>query len=123
VLLAAFGIFLITYLGFALSPNVALIAVLFVLYGLYQGIFRAVGKALASDYVPAELRASGVGWYNTIVGVCGLVASLVGGWLWDHVGHASVFLFGAAFAAIGAVALSILVPANVTAQRSGESVS
>jgi MFS family permease len=101
-----------------LSPNIALVGALFVLYGLYQGIFRAVGKALASDYVPAELRASGVGWFNTIFGLCGLVASLVGGWLWDHVGHGSVFLFGAIFAAIGAVALLILVPANVMAPRS-----
>jgi len=118
VLLSALGIFLLTYLGFALSPNIALVGALFVLYGLYQGIFRAVGKALASDYVPAELRASGVGWFNTIFGLCGLVASLVGGWLWDHVGHGSVFLFGAIFAAIGAVALLILVPANVMAPRS-----
>lgn len=121
VLLAAFGIFLVTYLGFALSPNVVLIGVLFTLYGLYQGISRAVGKALASDYVPAELRASGVGWYNTIAGLCGLVASLVGGWLWDHVGHTSVFLFGAAFAMIGAVALLVLVPGSAAAQRSGDS--
>jgi len=123
LLLAAFGIFLATYLGFALSPNIALVGVLFVLYGLYQGIFRAVGKALASDYVPPELRASGVGWYNTIGGLCGLVASLVGGWLWDHVGHTSVFLFAAAFAAIGCVALLILVPANVTVQRSVDATS
>jgi len=123
VLVAAIGIFLITYLGFALSPNIALIAVLFVLYGLYQGIFRSVGKALASDYVPSELRASGVGWYNTTVGLCGLVASLVAGWLWDNVGHASVFLLGAVFAVIGAIALLALVPRRVTTQRSGHSGS
>ena len=83
----------------------------------------AIGKALASDYVLPELRASGVGWYNTIVGLCGLVASLVGGWLWDHVGHTSVFLFGAAFAAVGSVALLILVPADVTALRSFDPAS
>ena len=42
---------------------------LFVLYGPYQGIVRAVGKAFASDFVPEHLRASGVGWYNTAVGL------------------------------------------------------
>lgn len=113
ILVLAFAIFLVSYLGFALTRNVALIAVLFVFYGLYQGIFRSVGKALASDYVPDELRASGVGWYNTTVGLCGLVASLIAGWLWDQVGHASVFLFGAAFAVIGGVAFLVLVPANL----------
>ena len=62
ILLASFIIFLIAYLGFALTQNIVLIAVLFVFYGLYQGIFRAVGKTFASDFVPEHLRASGVGW-------------------------------------------------------------
>ena len=110
ILVLAFAIFLITYLGFALIKNVALIGLLFVLYGLYQGIFRSVGKTLASDYVPQQLRASGVGWYNTIVGLSGLMASLVAGWLWDQLGHAVVFFFGAAFAVVGGIALLVLVP-------------
>jgi MFS family permease len=112
ILVLAFAIFLVTYLGFALTRNMALIAMLFVFYGLYYGIFRSVGKALASDYVPEQLRASGVGWYNTTVGLCGLAASLVAGWLWDQVGHTSVFLFGAAFAVVGGIALLALVPVN-----------
>jgi MFS family permease len=110
ILVLAFAIFLVTYLGFALTRNVAIVAVLFVCYGLYQGIFRSVGKALASDYLPEQLRASGVGWYNTIVGLSSLLASLVAGWLWDQVGHTTVFLFGAAFAIVGGVALLGLVP-------------
>jgi MFS family permease len=112
ILLLALAIFLVIYLGFALAGHVPLIGVLFVLYGLYQGIFRSVGKALASDYVPQQLRASGVGWYNTTVGLCGLIANLIAGWLWDQVGHAIVFLFGAAFAVVGIIALLALVPAN-----------
>ena len=59
ILLASFIVFLIAYLGFALTQNILLIAALFVFYGLYQGIFRAVGKSFASDFVPEHLRASG----------------------------------------------------------------
>src|SRR6266571_5736274 len=110
VLLLSFLIFLATYLGFALTQNVVVIAVLFVSYGLYQGIFRAVGKALASDFVPEHLRASGIGWYNTAVGLAGLVASIVAGLLWDHIGHSAVFLYGAAFAAVGCIALPVFIP-------------
>ncbi len=109
ILLASFIIFLIAYLGFALTQNVLLIAALFVFYGLYQGIFRAVGKAYAADFVPEHLRASGVGWYSTTVGLLQLVASIVAGLLWDRVGHAAVFFYGAAFAAVGFVALIVLV--------------
>jgi MFS family permease len=103
VLLASFGVFLIVYLGFSSVSNVSLIAVLFVVYGLFEATYRAVGKALATDFVPASLRASSVGWYSTTVGLSGLVASIVGGELWTHVGPASTFLFGAAMSAIGAI--------------------
>src|SRR5215472_12656146 len=108
VLLASFIIFLIGYLGFALTQNIVLIAGFFVFYGLFQGIFRTAGKALASSFVSDPLRASGIGWYNTTVGVTQLVASLVAGELWDHIGHVAVFYYGAAFAVIGASALWLL---------------
>jgi MFS family permease len=112
ILLAAFAVFFVAYFGFALTRNVVMIAALFVLYGLYQGAFRAVGKALASDLVPERLRASGVGWYSTTVGLLQLLASIAAGLLWDRVGHAAVFYFGALFAAVGIIGLLALVPAE-----------
>ena len=81
-MLLSFIIFLLAYLRFAFSRNDVVIAVLFIFYGLYQGIFRAVGKAFATDFVPEHLRASGVGWYNTTVGLAGLIASIVAALLW-----------------------------------------
>jgi MFS family permease len=110
VLLGAFVIFFIAYLGFAVTQNIALIAGLFAFYGLYQGIFRTAGKALAAGLVPDRLRASGIGWYNTTVGLLQLVASVVAGLLWDRIGHAAVFYYGAVFAAVGSIALLVLVP-------------
>jgi hypothetical protein len=71
-----------------------------------------VGRALASDLVPEELRASGVGWYMATVGLTGLVASTVGGALWTSVGPAATFLYGAASALAGSVALVFLVPGH-----------
>ena len=41
-----------------------LIAVLFILYGVFQGIYRTIGKTLATDFVGPKLRASGVGWFS-----------------------------------------------------------
>ena len=110
VLLVSFIIFFIAYLGIARARSVVLIAALFVFYGSFQGIFRAVGKAFAADLVPEHLRASGVGWYSTTVGLLGLVANLVAGLLWDRVGHAAVFYYGAASAVVGSIGLLILIP-------------
>jgi MFS family permease len=112
VLLLSFIIFFIAYLGFARAQNVVLIATLFVFYGLFQGIFRSVGKAFASDFVPKELRASGVGWYSTTVGLLQLVASIVAGLLWDRISHAAVFYYGATFAFVGSIGLRVLIPAT-----------
>ncbi|HYL78182.1 MAG TPA: MFS transporter [Bryobacteraceae bacterium] len=110
ILLASFVIFLIAYLGFALTRNILVVAALFVFYGLYQGILRVVGKAFASDFVPDHLRASRIGWYSTTVGLLQLVASVVAGLLWDRVGHAAVFYFGAVFAVVGSIGLLLLIP-------------
>jgi len=112
VLLVSFVIFVVVYLGFALTQNIFLVAALFVFYGLYQGIFRAVGKAFASDFVPDHLRASGVGWYGTAVGLLQLVASVAAGLLWDRIGHTAVFYYGAVFAIVGGIGLFLLIPSK-----------
>jgi MFS family permease len=110
ILLVSFLIFMAAYLGFALTQNHLILMTLFIFYGLFQGMFRAVGKSMASDYVPESLRASGIGWYSTTVGIFQLLASIVAGILWDRAGHALVFLYGAAMAALGGVMLWAFVP-------------
>jgi MFS family permease len=119
VLLLAFIIFFIAYFGFARATSVVLIAALFVFYGLFQGIFRSVGKAFAADFVPEHLRASGVGWYSTTVGLLQLMASIVAGLLWDRIGHAAVFYYGAAFAAMGTIGLVVLIPGRQNRPKRG----
>lgn len=117
LLAAAFLVYGASYLGFALTHSIAASAALFALYGVFQGIFRAIGKTLAADLAPPDLRASGIGWYGAVVGASGLVASLAAGLLWDQVSHASVFLWAAGFAVAGAVALLTLVPAKTHLAR------
>lgn len=65
ILLLALVIFLITYAGFAGLRQLWIITALFCLYGLYQGIYRSIGKAIAADLSPAGQKASGLGWYAT----------------------------------------------------------
>ncbi|MDO3625904.1 MFS transporter [Mucilaginibacter sp. BT774] len=110
VLLAGFIIFMVSYTGFAVISGVVLIGMLFIFYGLFQGIFRAAGKSLAADFIPAHLQASGIGWYTTTVGLSGLFSSIIAGQLWDNVSHASVFILGALCAFAGAMFLLILIP-------------
>jgi MFS family permease len=112
LLLAALAIFAVTYLGFATASEPWLVVALFALYGIHQGTFRAVGKALAVDLVPAKLRGSGVGLYGAAVGLSALIASTVGGQLWDRLGPAATFWYGAACAVIGAALLVTAAPSR-----------
>jgi MFS family permease len=102
-------VFVATYVGFAVTRDIRLIAACFVFYGLYQGISRSVGKALAADLVPESIRASGLGWYTATIGLTGLAASLVAGQLWDRVGHSAVFFYGASLGTLGLIALLALL--------------
>ncbi len=115
ILLVSFFIFIVAYLGFALMRNYRIVIALFIFYGLFQGIYRAVGKSLASDFVPAPMRASGIGWYSTAVGVFQLVASVIAGILWDRVSHTAVFFYGAGCAAVGSLALWWSAPPSSSA--------
>jgi MFS family permease len=112
LLALSFLAFLVTYLLFGLTRRSWIIAFGFVFYGIYQGISRSVGKALATDLVPPSVRASGLGWYNATIGLLGLLASVVAGQLWDRVGHPAVFLYGGVSAVVGIIALVILLPAD-----------
>jgi MFS family permease len=110
VLLVGFLVFAIVYVAFGFTTHIVFLGGLFVLYGLYQGIFRTVGKALATDFLPPELHASGIGWYTAAVGLATLVASLVAGQLWTRTGPPAAFLYGAILAVCGTIALIVLVP-------------
>jgi MFS family permease len=92
--------------------SIAGLALLFLLYGFYQGTFRSVGKAFACDYSEDWVRASAIGFFSATVGLMQLVASLTAGLLWDRISHESVFLFGAGTSLIGTMALMIMVPSR-----------
>ena len=110
LLVLCFAIFALVYLGFALSVNVALLAFCFVLYGVYSGVYRAVGKTFVTDIVPQEHRASSIGWYSAVIGITGFIASAVGGWLWTNIAPPATFLYGAIFSVAAIPALLYLVP-------------
>ena len=112
LLLSSFIIFLVSYAGFGFLSDPIFIGVLFVFYGLFQGIFRSVGKSFAADFVPEQLRASSIGWYSAAIGISGLVASIIAGLLWDNISHSAVFIYGAMTAFIGIIFLSALIPSR-----------
>jgi len=105
ILLISFLIFAVVLIGFTKSKSFLVIGFLFALYGAYQGIFRAVGKAFAADFVAQPVRASAIGLYNGVVGISGLIASVTAGQVYDKIGHTTVFATALIFAVVGSFLL------------------
>ena len=112
LLAIGWGLYALTYAGFALADGAAAVLPLWLLYGAYYGVNEAVGRALVADLAGPDLRATAFGIVNAVTGLAILPASIVAGLLWDRVGQAAPFWFGAACAVGGLVLLAFVRPAR-----------
>ena len=108
-------VYALIYLGFALAHSAAWVVGLFIAYGLYHGATTGAANALIADLVPAERRGTAFGLYNTMVGAALFPASVIAGVLWDRVGPAAPFLFGAALALAAVIGLGVVFRETVAA--------
>ncbi len=109
IILLGFVLFAGLYYGFAVAKNAAAIWVLFGLYGLFMGLTEGIQKAFLATIIPPDFKATAFGVYAAAVGIAMFPASLIAGWLWDHVSPAATFYFGAATAALSALLFMMLI--------------
>ncbi|MDP2919167.1 MAG: MFS transporter [Dehalococcoidia bacterium] len=109
VIAGGWFIYALVYLGFALATDVWQIWMLFAAYGLYYGIVEGVARAFVADLVPVERRGTAYGYYQGVVGLMLLPASVLGGYLWDNVNPATTFYFGSGMALLAVLGILFLV--------------
>ncbi len=111
LIITAWGIYALVYLGFAFARAAWHAWVLFAVYGVYYGIGEGVSKALVADVVTPEKWGTAYGLYHAAVGLTALPASLIAGVLWQGIGPwtgfgpTAPFLFGAFMAAVATIVL------------------
>ncbi len=105
VLVAGFLLFAAVYFGFGMARSVTVLWPLFAVYGIYLGLTDGVSKAFIVDVVPAAERGSALGLQAAAMSVCTLPASLLAGWMWQALGPAAPFLYGALMALVSIVLL------------------
>ena len=91
-------------LSFIFIQTYLVIILTFVLYGLHKGALDPVQKTFVSELAPTEYRASGLGGFQMVVGLCALPASLIAGILWDKISLLMPFYFS-----LGLTILSIIM--------------
>ncbi len=109
VILLGFVLFAVLYYGFATARDVTAVWILFGFYGLFMGLTEGIQKAFLATMIPPDFKATAFGVYNTAIGLAMFPASLIGGWLWDHVSPAATFYYGAITASFSAFLFIILV--------------
>ncbi len=112
IILSGFLLFAVVYLGFARAGSVAAIWLLFGLYGVFMGLTEGVQKAFLASITNPDFKATAFGVYATVVGLAMFPASLIGGWLWDHLSPEATFYFGSATAALSACLFAVLIIAE-----------
>lgn len=110
LLIAGYAIYAISYAGFALAGAAWLVWPLFAFYGLFPALTDGVAKALVVDTAGKAGRASALGIYSAVIGVTQILASYIGGVLWDKAGSAATFYLGAALAATAVLMLVVMLP-------------
>lgn len=69
------------------------ITLAFILYGFHKGVTETVQKTFVAELVPEEYRASGIGGFQMVIGLCALPASFIAGLLWDTYTSFAPFVF------------------------------
>jgi MFS family permease len=108
VLVGGMLTFAAVYSGFSLATRSWQVVALFAVYGLYIAATDGVGKALAVDLVPREIRATAIGLLAALTGLASLAASSAAGVLWDTIGPQAPFVLGTAGALVSAALLARL---------------
>ena len=100
VILLGFILFAIVYGGFAFNPSVAVIFILFSIYGFYAAATEGVIKAWITNLAHKENTATAIGFYTSCESICALLASIIAGTLWTSWGSTSTFIITASIALI-----------------------
>jgi len=119
MIIGGWTIYAVLYLAFGLMPAATwLLWPMFAAYGVFLAATEGVEKALVADMVPRSLAGTAFGWYNLVVGVALLPASVLFGWLWSEASPLAAFAFGSGCAFVAALLLRFWVGASEPAAQS-----
>ncbi len=92
-------------LGFIFSRRHIFIIGLFVLYGIHKAALDPVQRTLVCELSPLAFRASCLGGFQMIIGLCAFPSSLAAGLLWERLGMLAPLYFSLALTAAAFVLL------------------
>ena len=86
------------YGAFAFVEDVPALIAVFLAYGIYFGLTEGVEKAWVADLSEPSQRGTAFGYYNAVIGISALLASIFFGLIWTTIAPEAAFLSGALLA-------------------------
>jgi len=83
--------------SFAFAFNLITVGVLFMMHGIYQGLFRPSVQAWIADLAPIDKRAEVIGTFKMLVGLSDIPGPFVFGLIWDLFSFETSFIVGGIF--------------------------
>jgi MFS family permease len=109
VMVVAWAIYGLVYLGFAFASKPYHVWLLFFIYGLFFGLSEGTERAWVADLVEESKRGTAYGAYHFFIGMAALPASLLMGLIWKGIGVKWAFSFGAVLALVAALLALLLM--------------
>ncbi|MBI3189162.1 MAG: MFS transporter, partial [Ignavibacteriales bacterium] len=85
VLFISFCFWALVCIGFLVASNYWGIISSFILFGLHKAAIEPVQKTFVSELAPPELRASTLGGFQMLIGLCAFPSAFLAGLLWQYV--------------------------------------
>jgi MFS family permease len=98
-------LFAVMSIGFIYFSSFIGVLLLFVLYGLHLASKAPVQSAFVSELSPKRYRASTLGAFQMITGLCALPASVIAGFLWTNFNKFLPFYFSLALTSVSVILL------------------
>jgi MFS family permease len=114
VIVSGWLYYALIYLAFALVNQKEWVIAIFLAYGIFYGLCEPSEKAFVADMTPKNLKGTAFGYYNLVIGLSALPASLLFGFVGQTWGYPWAFAVGASLAGLASILLLFTKNQNQT---------
>ena len=104
IVVIGYGFLILGYLVLVTSSSPAVLAVGFLLVGIFSAFTDGVQRSHLSHLVEDRYKGTGYGYLNAAVGFGALIAGIAGGYVWQQLGDTTALITGACVVGLGLVA-------------------
>ncbi|MBI5078149.1 MAG: MFS transporter [Candidatus Yonathbacteria bacterium] len=109
VMRLGYVILLAGYFVIFFAENTIILALGFLVLGLFPALTDGVARALAAELSPESHRAGAYGFVNATAGFGLMFAGIGGGYIWEHFGSGYALITGVVFVVAGIIVLSTII--------------